>query len=173
MGKVRILSYLLLLSNFSFGQGWPTVMRITDSAEYRAMEPMVDSCISYLHHTMPEDDFNGRIEAVEFLDKWISGVPYIVVVQRDYLLDATDRNLELTTQHIAGKLAFLRSNPGYPVNSFESELQGVLWMLELYETGMFESSDEMDQLIERRNRGTLEAWLRNELPKDWITHTEE
>lgn len=172
MGKVGILFYLLLLSSASFGQGWPTVMRITDSAEYRAMEPMVDSCVSYLRHTTPQDDFNGRMEAVDFLDKWISGVPYLVFVQREYLLDATDNNTELNTQHVAGKLSFLRSNPGFPVNSYESELQGVNWMLDLYETGMFRSISEMDELVEKRQNGTLEEWLRKELPNDWITHND-
>lgn len=172
MAKLKILFCLLVLSSPSFGQEWPEIRRVTDSAEYFAMEPLVDSCISYLQHTTPQDDFNGRMLAVDFLDQWISGVPYLVITQLDYLLRITDENKELTTQHVAGKLHFLRANPAYSEDSYASEKEGLLWMIELYETGMFERTTELDRLVERKNEGTLDEWLKNEVPEDWTTDSD-
>ncbi|NVK26543.1 MAG: hypothetical protein HWE14_00800 [Flavobacteriia bacterium] len=167
MRKSTLLLATLLFSLMSYAQGWPEIRRITDSAEYRAMEPMVDSCISYLHHTMPQDDPIGRSEAVKFLDDWITGVPYILITQREYLFKATGSNQELMTQHVAGKMYYLRSHPAVPVDSYSSELNGVLWMIELYQSGAFPTTTEMDALVNMMENGTLEEWLRNQMPKDW------
>ncbi len=168
MHRKLLIVLALLISGQLYSQRWPTVMRITDSAEYKAMEPMVDSCISYLRHTLPQDDIVGRMDAVDFLNNWITGVPYLIVTQREYLIDATDRNKELMTQHVAGKMNYLNHHPEVPVDSYASELQGTLWMLDLYEHGGFERTSEMDRLLNRRNDGTLEKWLEDELPSSWI-----
>lgn len=167
------LTITLLLGHLGYGQAWPSIHRVTDSAAYFEMEPLVDSCISYLGHTLPQDDFNGRMDAVNFLDAWISGVPYVIISQREYMLEASHGNLELTTQHVAGKLYYLRTHPGTPSNSYASELAGTLWMLKLYEDGIFPDYREMKSLLQKRDDGELEEWLKNELPSSWNIQPQE
>lgn len=172
MRKSILLLAGILFSLMSFAQSWPEVRRITDSAEYRAMEPMVDSCISYLKHTTPQEDPIGRSEAVKFLDDWITGVPYIIITQREYLFKATDSNEELMTQHVAGKLYYLRSHPAVPIDSYSSELNGVLWMIELYQSGAFPKTSEMDALVNMKEDGTLIEWLKDQMPENWLDESQ-
>ncbi|TNE27276.1 MAG: hypothetical protein EP346_13040 [Bacteroidetes bacterium] len=174
--KLKLLLSLLLFFTFgrkSVAQDWPVVMRITDSAEYVAMEPMVDSAISYLRNTLPQDDVIGRMKAVDFLDKWISGVPYIIINQLDYLLKHSEKNHELMTQHVAGKLAYLRAHPNTPPDSYASELNGLIWMIDLYELGSFPTMENMDELVEMRKNGEIETWLARKIPSDWEPRAEE
>lgn len=161
-----------LFGKMSVAQDWPAVMRITDSAEFVAMEPMVDSAISYLRNTLPQDDVVGRMKAVDFLDKWITGVPYVVINQLDYLLKHSEKNRELMTQHVAGKLEYLRSNPTVPPDSYASDLQGLIWMLDLYEQGSFPPMEKMDELVLLRQKGELEDWLEGKIPSDWQPRAE-
>ncbi len=168
-----LLIFLFALSAASFGQSWPSFGRVADSTNYYEAEPLVDSCISYLRHTLPQDDIAGRIEAVNFLDNWITGVPYVIISQREYLFKATRGNLELMTQHVAGKLYFLRSHPAYPSNSFESEWIGLNWMLDLYNMGAFPQIEAMDELLDMRENNTLREWLMDKVPSDWINENTE
>lgn len=167
-GKLFIIALLISAPTLSIAQ-WPEVRRVTDSAEYAAMEPLVDSCISYLRNTLPHHDIAGRMDAVKFLDDWTTGVPYLLIIQIDYLFSCSEKNEELITQHVAGKLDYLRSHPEVPVNSFESELQGTLWMIDLYLNGAFVEIEKMEELAEMRETGTLNSWLKRQLPEDWIT----
>lgn len=166
--KSIIISFAFLASLQCFGQSWPEIKRITDSAGYAEMIPAVDSCLSYLQNTMPEDDLMGRMEAVRFLDNWITGVPFLYISQLTYLFDVTGKNEELITQHVAGKIHYWRLHPDVSTLSFESELEGVNWMLDLYANGSFVKTEKMDALLARRNEGTLEEWLQNKLPSSWL-----
>lgn len=121
----------------------------------------------YLKHNLPSDDPVGRMDAVHFLDQWITGVPYIIISQREYLFKVSNENLELMTQHVAGKLYKLRMVSSLPSNSIESEWEGLNWMLDLYEEGGFERIQKMEDLLEMRNNNELYNWLKRKLPNNW------
>lgn len=137
------------------------------------MEPLVDSCISYLRNTSLGEDFTGRVEAYRFLSRWAAGVPYVIIHQADYLFTITEKNEELITQHLAGKLHYMRSHPEIPEQSFESEWEGLNWLLDLYAQGGYPPSRKLDELIEKRNSGELENWLDAKLSSSWKRYTTE
>lgn len=138
-----------------------------DSVEFAEMEPLVDSCANYLRHTTPSDDPIGRTEAERFLQRWAAYVPYLVIEQQPYLFELTEKNETFILQHLAGKVQYLLSHRGVPSNSYSSELQGLHWMIQLYQSGEYPRIDRLELRLQRAANESNEEWLRKQLPRDW------
>lgn len=156
----------LCLPMWAMAQSWPEISRVTTSQEFQEMHADVQQCILFLQQITPQGDPVGRMDAERFLNTWTAGVPYISIYQLDYLYECTEENQTLITQHLAGKLSAYFQVNAMP-NTFESEWEGLNWMLDLYQEGGFETIAKMDELIQKRKQDTLKAWLREQIPASW------
>lgn len=91
MKKITILLFLAISFNFSFSQDFSKLesYSLVSAEDYKPAEKQVLECVNYLFNTPYEKNNLNRLNAIQFILRWMTGTP-------DYLFDLGDKAMKLT-----------------------------------------------------------------------------
>lgn len=121
MKKIIFIALLALSCTMSFGQNFSELAKTEfKSAEsYKPAESQVLTCANYLFSTPMNQAELNRLNAIQYIIKWMSGTPDYTFDLGENAMKLTDGNSDLLGLYIAAMSKVVLENTGPKLNNDE------------------------------------------------------
>jgi len=132
--------------------------------EFVQSEPAVVNTINWLEQT-PLDEKEERKTQQALLVAWIINSPTVSIELNEKTVPFTKKNDALLVMFMAGWTRYCLQN-NYSKDPVQCNLAGIKTAMIVYKKGIAIKKDkEMEKLIALDNKGELEQWIKETLPK--------
>ena len=171
MSKVYGLLLAVILSvtiKFSSGQDLdlPKGITLKYTIDYATYEPYVSKCVTWLENTPLDKDKDKHSDVYAFLVNWVNGAPNVhVQIESAFLNLKQKKNFPLLVLYM-GEWSLYELKNGDKSNPTQAALQAIRSLAKVYKKSNGLVKDKtLEKLIELDEKGNLESFVANNLPK--------
>ena len=135
---------------------------LTNKKDCAAAEDKVKECSTYILTTPMDDDNHNRMDAIQFLLRWMEATPDFTFDLDQTLADLAQTNESLVGVYMACMSKFVLENRSDSKDKGEVKYQAVLLLLDYVQKpeNSVEIEGELKNLINAKKDGTLKDYLK-------------